>query len=341
MNFEEFKDWAKENIKFFLPDHYKEAKVDVSEVVKTGMSYSALTVRNENQAAAPAVNLDRFYEEHLNDVPLFHIGTEMAKIVTMPQQNFNLDFLNDYDSVKDHLFVRVCNVKDNAEMLKNVPHTVYEDIALTYHIKVNDDRNGIASAMISNDLMNKYGVSLEQLNADCIENSQKILPAHIDSMMNTLFGLSGEDMDFDMPNIAPPSMMVITNNIGINGAAAFFYPDVMDKVADVLGSDFYMLPSSIHEVIAIPVSMNSDYRDLEDMVKSINEMQVAKDEQLSDHVYHYDAKDKVFELASRHEERISGKEKQSLLGRLAEKKKEAAVLNDSMPDKHKSTERAM
>ena len=77
------------------------------------------------------------------------------------------------------------------------------------------------------------------------------------------------------------------------------------------------------------------------MVKQINMMQVAKEEQFSDHVYHYDAKEKVFELASKHDERLHGRDKESLLGRLAEKKKEAAVLNDASPAKHKASERSM
>ena len=77
------------------------------------------------------------------------------------------------------------------------------------------------------------------------------------------------------------------------------------------------------------------------MVKQINEMQVAKEDQLSNHVYHYDSKEKVFELASKHEERMHGKEKGSLLGKLAEKKKEAAVMNEAAPVKHKVNERGM
>ena len=50
MNFEEFKNWAEENIKFFLPESYRDAKIDIHDVVKTGMSYTGMTVRNEDQS---------------------------------------------------------------------------------------------------------------------------------------------------------------------------------------------------------------------------------------------------------------------------------------------------
>ena len=162
-----------------------------------------------------------------------------------------------------------------------------------------------------------------------------------DTILNMLQSLNGMgDAEYEMGRMAPPEMIVITNQLGVNGAAAFFYPDSMDKISEQLGGNFFMLPSSIHEVIAVPTG-DKDYRDLESMVKQINMMQVAKEEQLSDHVYHYDAKEKIFELASKHDERLHGRDKESLLGRLAEKKKEAAVLNDASPAKHKTSERAM
>ena len=56
-----------------------------------------------------------------------------------------------------------------------------------------------------------------------------------------------------------------------------------------------------------------DYRVLEDMVQTINENEVAPEERLSDHVYHYDVKDRVFERADKFEERQ--KEKTAQLGK--------------------------
>lgn len=346
MNFEEFKDWAKDNIKFFLPDDWQNAKVDITDVVKAGMSYTAMTVRNDGQTSAPAINLDVMFEAYNQGSPLYEIGKNMAEIAKMEQPQFNTDLFNDYEAIKKNLFVRVCNAEENKEMLKNVPHTIKEDLAITYHIMVDKGENGLASAIINNDLLNSLGVSKEQLHEDAMKNSQDILPVRMDSMMNMLMSMSGaemelSDIEYGMEMMRQPSMMVITNQMGLNGASALFYPETMDKVSEQLGGNVFILPSSIHEVIAVPESMDTNYRDLEDMVKQINHMQVAKEDQLSDHVYHYDTKEKTFELASKHDERLHGNEKQSLLGKLSEKKKEAAVLNDAAPAKHKMNERMM
>ena len=325
MNFEEFKNWAEENIKFFLPESYRDAKIDIHDVVKTGMSYTGMTVRNEDQSIAPAINLNASYEAYEAGKPLYAVGHDMAEIVQTKQPELNTGIFSSYDSVKKNLFIRVCNTQENSEMLKNVPHTDVEDLSVTYHVMVDARESGLASATVTNAMIDSFGISKEQLHEDAVRNSQEILPARMDSMMNMLMGLSGmDDAEYEFGMMAPPSMMVVTNQIGINGASAFFYPDSMDKISEQLGGNYFMLPSSIHEVIAVPAG-DKDYRDLESMVKQINMMQVAK----------------VFELASKHDERLHGRDKESLLGRLAEKKKEAAVLNDASPAKHKVSERAM
>ena len=78
MNFEEFKNWAEENIKFFLPESYRDAKIDIHDVVKTGMSYTGMTVRNEDQSIAPAINLNASYEAYEAGKPLYAVGHDMA-----------------------------------------------------------------------------------------------------------------------------------------------------------------------------------------------------------------------------------------------------------------------
>ena len=101
------------------------------------------------------------------------------------------------------------------------------------------------------------------------------------------------------------------------------YPDFMDEVADKLGGDFYIIPSSIHETLLFPAKDVENYHDLEAMVREVNETQVLPEERLSDNVYHYDAEAKVFELAGHYEERIAGIERDS-----EDRGEKASVLKD-------------
>ena len=85
-------------------------------------------------------------------------------------------------------------------------------------------------------------------------------------------------------------MYILSNHIGINGAACLLYQDILMKISEQFQSDYFIFPSSIHEVILVPVSDISNHRKYAAMVKDINETQVAKEEVLSDNVYYYSQK---------------------------------------------------
>ena len=71
-------------------------------------------------------------------------------------------------------------------------------------------------------------------------------------------------------------------------------------------------------------------KELENMVKEVNATQVEPEDQLTDHVYHYDSKNHIFEMADKFEERQREAEheapadKDSVLDDLKEKKQEIA-----------------
>ena len=55
-----------------------------------------------------------------------------------------------------------------------------------------------------------------------------------------------------------------------------------------MGENYFVLPSSIHEVIIVPESASPGYSDLNEMIREINQTQVAEEEVLGDHAYYYD-----------------------------------------------------
>ena len=106
----------------------------------------------------------------------------------------------------------------------------------------------------------------------------------------------------------------------------------MDQAAERAGGDFYILPSSIHEILIVPDNGKMGLSDLENMVKEVNATQVAPADKLTDNVYHYDSQAKIFELgekfvarqAEREGQDIDKEEKGSVIGELKAKKEEVA-----------------
>ena len=91
-------------------------------------------------------------------------------------------------------------------------------------------------------------------------------------------------------------MYVLTNTEKSFGASAVLFPAVLKAVREHLQSDYYVLPSSIHECIIIPADENLNPAALHEMVKEINEEHVAPEELLGDSVYFYSQKKQRLEI---------------------------------------------
>ena len=308
MDFSEFRDWAQHSILSYLPEEYREAEVTLYPVVKAGVSYTGMIVRKNEEITAAAVNLEEAFSHYLLDMPLFSIGERMAEIVMSRQPEFDKELFSDYEKIKDRLFVRLCNAEENREMLENVPHRKVCDLALTCHVLLSSGEEGMTSAMITDPLLKELGVSKEVLYNDALFNSEKILPARIEPIRSMLESLCvGREFD-GLENM--PVMTVVTNSLGINGAAALFYPGVADEVARQMNGRFYILPSSVHELIAVPVSDSHSCLEMEKMVREINCLTVAPEDRLSDRVYRYDGRERSFRFGREEEKTKERKERE-------------------------------
>ena len=92
-------------------------------------------------------------------------------------------------------------------------------------------------------------------------------------------------------------LYVLSNEKRCQGAAAILYPGILAEAARRLKGSFYILPSSIHEVILLPDDGRGNGDGLHEMIADINQSQLREEEVLSDYAYRYDAATgKVFEV---------------------------------------------
>ena len=108
-----------------------------------------------------------------------------------------------------------------------------------------------------------------------------------------------------------------------HGAGVLAYQNFMDQAAERVGGDFFILPSSIHEVLIVPDNGRMDLKELEAMVRDVNATQVAPADKLTDNVYHYDSKEKIFELGEKYVERQNEREEVT-----AEKDEKPSIIDD-------------
>ncbi|MDO4460763.1 MAG: DUF5688 family protein [Clostridia bacterium] len=318
MNLREFAEYIRENIKDALHPSYRDASVEIKDVEKLNESYTSLIVRRPGEEVVPSIDLNAEYTRYSYGTSIDVIMWEIADIIEEATPDFDISIMNDYEKIKDKLFVRLSNEKMNEDLMDKVPHAQKLDMILTYHIALSQSADRTTSVMITNGLMENFGVSAARLHVDAVKNSMAKNPMTVMSMEDALReafrkdlisqGAPKEDidhiLDVEFPSRDPSGLTVISNTDKQNGASVLFYHEALDQIAEKLGENFYVLPSSIHELLAVPESSGMTSVQLDNMVREVNAAEVKKEEVLSDHCYHYDAKEKLLEHGSQFEDRI-------------------------------------
>lgn len=325
MNFNEFVNEVKGNIKLFLPKDYENAEVSTMECYKLNRAYTGLMVRKEGELLTPTINLNQLYEAYKTQpsVTMETVCRKIADIVLEAPIQVDLKAILNYENVKDKLFIRVSSAEANKEVFEIVPHQLKEDLAITYHVAVGKDQDGLSSMLITNEMMKEYGVTQEQIHEDAMKSSPRVMVPEVSSIgvlideiyQKNILMLTPDEREMLLETLQEssemPTFFVVTNTERVNGAGVIFYPEFMDNMGELLGNNFFILPSSIHQMLILPDDGQVDAEMLRDMVKEVNATQVAPAERLTNDVYHFDTKDHVFEKADRFTERQKEKEAQA------------------------------
>ena len=325
MEYEKFKEQFVEDLKERLEAGGEKFSVDLNAVQKMNQNYEAVTVKPEDAIIGVNLNMTEIYERYdrgMSYDTLVREVAEKADRALHDRPDFNLEALQDYDHMKEMLSMEVVSAQRNAELLEKVPHKEIEDMAVVYRFVVDSGDDGRGSILITNQMLDNYGITAEQLHADALEFAPVMRPAVIQTMAETLLEMMGPEAKDMIPVLPDDPLFVATVPDKIQGASVLAYEDFMEQAAERVGGDFYILPSSIHEILLVRDDGTFDINRLEDMVKEVNETQVAPEDLLTDSVYHYDSKEKVFELAEKYEERMSTRKRESTLDKLQEKSRD-------------------
>ena len=322
MEYEKFKEQFVEDLKERLEAGGEKFSVDLNAVQKMNQNYEAVTVKPEDAIIGVNLNMNEIYERYDRGMSYDTLVSEVAEKADRAlhdRPDFNLEALQDYDQMKEKLSMEVVSAERNADLLEKVPHKNMEDMAVVYRFVLDSDSDGRGSILVTNQLMDNYGITAEQLHADALQYAPVMRPAVIQTMAETLLEMMGPEAKDMIPVLPDDPLFVATVPDKIQGAGVLAYQDFMEQAAERVGGDFFILPSSIHEILLVRDDGTFDINHLEDMVKQVDETEVAPEDLLTDSVYHYDSKEKVFELAEKYEERVANRKRESTLDKLQEK----------------------
>ena len=336
MDYESFKQEMAEDIKQKLYERgIDDVEVNFHNVEKTNQSYESMTVVQGGSNIGVNFNIESAFEAYEHTGDYAGVLAESTLVIMNGLENMpviDASELVNYETMKEKLSIEVISAEANAELLTKVPHENMEDMAVVYRFVLESNEDGRASILVTNDMIDRMGVTHEQLRTDALENAPEIRPAVIQGMNEVMREMMGPEV-FEMMGIPEQTeeMMYVASVPDKNaGAGVLAYQEFMDQAAERLGGDFYILPSSIHEILLVPDNGEQVADDLRDMVIQVNATEVSPDEKLSDNVYHYDSKEHIFELAEKFEARQHEKD-----ARIDEKSEEHGSVLKDLKDKQK------
>ncbi len=305
MTYSIFQNCLEEQLAEQIPEGYR---ISIQKVVKNNdLQLDSLVIMSEHVNVSPNFYLQIYYEKYLHGMSMEAIITDVLEKYEKTKQimgNYQIDL--SWDACRDKIVYRLSSGEKNRMRLENVPSIPFLDMVITFHVLMIEEEDGIGSVMVRDALLQEWNISTKQLFQLAQENTMRMFPLQIHSMAQMLSNLEEEHPELaeEYPEEVLQGQgfqdtLVVSNQKGINGAAVLLYPGCLAQLEEQCAGDYYILPSSIHEVLVLPDGGHNFGSGLQNMVREVNENCVQPDEILSDHVYHYSSELKTLELCSK------------------------------------------
>ncbi len=322
-----------ETVKQGLADYFGEgADIMLTPVKKNnGVILNGVVIKEKDSYIAPTIYLEGFYEEYRKGKSLGETVLRIIKLYehSRVENGGDLEFFKEYEKVRKKIYYKLINAGKNKELLEEIPYIPYLDLAIVFYYDCSGDLFGNAAILIKNSHLKMWGTDVYAVYKDAVVNTPKYNPCEIKTMEEVMKEILVADMKEELWNsmrneaasdCVPLSeecmdqlarqmvkqmeeteeqtpMYVLSNTERTHGAACILYGNLLEDFSKRLNDNFYVLPSSVHEMILIPAAFAGKASELKSMVSEINETQVEEEEILSNSVYFFNRLTKKLELA--------------------------------------------
>lgn len=292
MSMDDFISCVKEKMEEKLSDG---EEVVIKEMVKNNnVHVVGLSILAKDVNISPVIYLEMLYEAYKDGTPFDEIVEQVWACYEKCRMNqsMSMDFFLDFGNARKRICYKLINYEKNQNLLKEVPHRKYLDLAVVYYYFLENEGFESATILIRNEHLKEWEQTEEELFRAAKTNTTKLLQndiLHISEILSEF----GTESFAEENSIRESSMYICSNRARTFGATALMEPELLKEFAEQKGKNFFILPSSIHELIFLPFDCEEDFEDTADkyacMVRNVNETQLEEQEILSDHVYFYTA----------------------------------------------------
>ncbi len=283
-----------ESVCEYINEKTDDVRVSVHKTIKNnGVRLCGLTFNRQGYNASPTVYMENYFDEYLNGGDLCEIGDRLlaAYYENDMAVKLNISFFDSFESVKDRIYIKLINRAKNEDYLKGAPFEEFLDLAIVPYVRVYDKKIGNGLIMVKNEHLKLWNVSASAVLEEAKRNTHDHDGFNIRQIMDVLKSMKVPGIPDDPYDRFP--MYVATNSKMTNGAAVLTMKDKLKEFATVIGGDYYIIPSSVHEVILVPNNDDRSADEIDSMIREVNSTQLGPDDVLADHVYLYHKKDEV------------------------------------------------
>lgn len=253
-----------------------------------------LYIRKKGRNISPVIYIDEFMEylrcgASLDAVTEKIIEIYRENIITNPVRGLDMA---DFDSLKHRIIFQLINTRRNKGMLKDIPSIPFLDLSIIFKVLINTTPCETATLTIKNEYMEMWHIGTEQLFEAAMANTPRLQEYDLKTMGSILAELTDHDFDDGISCF----MYVLSNKQRLNGCGCILYPDVLESIAEKIGNNFYILPSSIHEVIIVPDDKMGNAHSLIQIVREVNKEVITQEDFLSDNVYFFSGESRKINL---------------------------------------------
>lgn len=270
-----------------------DTQIMLREIQKNnGTRYKGLIVRREDRNIAPTIYMEPFLDMMREGESIRVIAERILQVYRKCElkESVNMDFFMDFWQVKDRIVYRLINRERNKELLQDIPHIPFLDLAICFYYAFYSEELGDGMIMIHNSHMEMWNTNHQQLFELARENTKRLFPPMV-IMLDTIV----REMDGDMAEARWPDMpelYVLTNHQKTQGAVALLDAELLENMGKKIKGNYYIIPSSIHEIILLKDQGREEGLSLHDMIVETNSSQLLEEDILSDYPYYYNTSDK-------------------------------------------------
>ncbi len=312
-----------ERIRNEIPDYINrptDAEVRVEEFYSDPNNpQTTIRVRSPRGILSPNLPLEKYYVEYSNgesfDNVLNHIASDFNAAMEIGKSFFTPNLDLSFESIKDKIDVQILDISINRDLLGDKIYTYLgDDFVAAYSVIHSEMLSGVYSIPITHSNFDLIGCSKEELHEAAFNNAEKMHPATFIDIETQLLKYSDNEGSDDLiedtilapgMNVNHESVMYVLSHTKLmNGSSAMWYKDTARTIGDLIEQDFYILPSSIHEMIILPKHQGKSAKELRQMVREVNKSLDPR-EVLSNKVLYYNRSLDKFYSVPRYGRKVS------------------------------------